>query len=265
MAGGINFEITTNYANIKLDVVRIFTKTGFYMIKKQQILLAEDDVNFGMMLKFFLEMNGFQIMLCENGNLAVEAIRDNDFDLCILDVMMPYLDGFTVAETIVKRQKNVPFVFLTAKTFKEDQIKGYKLGASDYLIKPFDPEILLLKINVLLNKKEASSGQKSITFFQIGSFEFDYEKRLLSLGAKVEKLSPKESELLKLLCEKQGEILSHEEALIKIWKNDDYFTKQSMNVFITKLRKYLAQDADYQIEIENLHSKGFLLKTSKMR
>ncbi|TAH21395.1 MAG: DNA-binding response regulator [Cytophagales bacterium] len=232
-------------------------------MKKQQILLAEDDTNFGMMLKIFLEMNGFQITLCEDGNLAVQSFKENDFDLCILDIMMPHLDGFSVADTIIKSKKDIPFVFLTAKALKEDQVKGYKLGAADYLIKPFDPEILLLKIQALLKNKEGKS--REITIFQLGNFTFDYEKRLLILNEKIEKLSPKEAELLKLLCERKDDILSHEEALIKIWKNDDYFTKQSMNVFITKLRKYLSQDSDYEIEIENLHSKGFVLKWEKVK
>lgn len=227
-------------------------------MKKKQILIAEDDANFGMMLKIFLEMNEFQVKLCEDGNLAIQSFKENEFDLCILDVMMPHLDGFSVAEVINKSQKNTPFVFLTAKALKEDHIKGYKLGASDYLLKPFDPEILLLKIQVLLQKNENPHTTHQV--FKIGSFDFDFEKRLLRLENKEEKLSPKEAELLKLLCEKQDDILTHEEALIKIWKNDDYFTKQSMNVFITKLRKHLSQDAKHQIEIENLHSKGFLLK-----
>jgi len=233
------------------------------MKKKLSILLAEDDTNFGMMLKFFLESNGFQVTLCENGNLAIHAFRDNSFDLCILDIMMPYLDGFTVAEHIAKSSQHIPFVFLTAKALKDDQIRGYKIGASDYLIKPFDPEILLLKIQVLL--KNAGNPAITSAVFHIGNFEFDYDKRLLTLDKKIIKLSPKEAGLLKLLCEKQQEILTHEEALIKIWKNDDYFTKQSMNVFITKLRKYLAQDAEYQIEIENMHSKGFILKVKHLR
>ncbi len=229
---------------------------------KQQILLAEDDVNFGMMLKFFLETNNFQVTLCENGNVAVQVFKEKDFNLCILDVMMPYLDGFSVAEVITKSKKNAFFIFLTAKALKEDQIKGYKLGASDYLIKPFDPEILLLKIQVLLKSKEKEQNENTV--FQIGNFRFDSEKRTLILKEKVEKLSPKASALLKLLCEKENEILSHEEALIKIWGNDDYFTKQSMNVFITKLRKQFSQDTAHKIEIENLHSKGFILKITKM-
>lgn len=140
---------------------------------------------------------------------------------------------------------------------KDDQIKGYKIGASDYLIKPFDPEILLLKLQVLLQSKAGESALASPTT-AIGNYQFDYEKRTLSIGDKQEKLSPKEAELLKLLAEKQGNILTHEEALVKIWHQDDYFTRQSMNVFITKLRRYLSQDA--RISIENLHSKGFVLR-----
>jgi two-component system, OmpR family, response regulator len=225
---------------------------------KQRILIAEDDANFGMMLKIFLEMNGFAATLCADGEQAEQAFRENRFDLCILDVMMPHQDGFTVAEAIANSRKDTPFVFLTAKGLKEDQIKGYQLGASDYLVKPFDPEILLLKINVLLRNTGQGAQAKSV--YQIGSYAFDSERRTLSLQGAEQRLSPKEAELLKLLCERQNEVLLHEEALLKIWQNDDYFTKQSMNVFITKLRKYLAEDPAYRIEIENLHGKGFILK-----
>ncbi len=225
------------------------------------LLIAEDDANFGMMLKIYLQMHGLQITLCENGPLAVQAFQAQSFDLCILDVMMPHLDGFSVAEVIAKSGSATPFVFLTAKALKEDQIKGYQLGAVDYLIKPFDPEILLFKINVLLQKRGAPD--KDNKALQIGNYVFDYEKRNLRLGPHTEKLSPKEAELLKLLGERQGELLLHEEALLKIWQNDDYFTKQSMNVFITKLRKYLAHDPENRIEIANLHGKGFVLGVEK--
>lgn len=229
--------------------------------KQQHILIAEDDTNFGMMLQYFLQMNGFVVTLCANGELAIQAFRQADFDLCILDVMMPLMDGFTVADTITKARKEIPFVFLTAKSLKEDQIKGYKSGASDYLIKPFDPEILLLKMKVLLHKNGKINVDNSV--YQIGNYVFNYEKRLLQLSEQQFKLSPKESGLLKLLCDRKDELLSHEEALLKIWKNDDYFTKQSMNVFITRLRKYLDNDPGYHIEIENLHGKGFIFKFNK--
>lgn len=229
-------------------------------VTEPKILVAEDDVNFGMMLKIFLEMNDFQVMLCEDGEAAYQQYSKGDFDLCILDVMMPLVDGFTLAEKMVKQKPHPPFVFLTAKALKEDQIKGYKLGASDYLIKPFDPEILLLKLQVLLRQQSEHAIEK--TTFEIGNFVFDYSLRTLSLHGKVEKLSPKESELLKLLCEKKGDVLAHTEAMMKVWKNDDYFTKQSMQVFISKLRKYLSKDEANRIEIENIHSKGFILKVN---
>lgn len=228
---------------------------------KKQLLIAEDDANFGMMLKFFLEANGFNVTLCENGELAIKAYRQAGFDLCILDVMMPYADGFSVAETIAKSRKDTPFVFLTAKGLKEDLIRGYKTGAADYLVKPFDPEILLLKIKALLRGRSAPKPENGQ--YTIGSYTFDPERRILHLGEQRLRLSPKESELLQLLCERRDSILEHEEALLKIWNNDDYFTKQSMNVFITKLRKHLSQDPAYRIEIENVHSKGFLLRVER--
>lgn len=226
---------------------------------KPHVLLAEDDVNFGMMLKIFLEMNDFAVTLCEDGQEAIRAFKQTEFDLCILDVMMPNIDGFSVAEVIANSRQEIPFVFLTAKGLKEDQIKGYQLGAADYLVKPFDPEILLLKINVLLRSNGQVAPEK--TFYQIGNYSFDYERRTLNLNNEAQRLSPKEAELLQMLCERQNEILLHEEALLKIWQNDDYFTKQSMNVFITRLRKYLNNDPAFLIEIENVHSKGFVLKT----
>jgi len=228
---------------------------------RQHILLAEDDANFGMMLKIFLEMNGFAAVLCPDGEQAIQAARQQAFDLCILDVMMPQADGFAAAQAIALLQPEAPLVFLTAKGLKEDQVKGYQLGAADYLVKPFDPEILLLKIKALLRHNGRAPAPES--FYQLGSFAFDYERRLLSLAGESQRLSPKEAELLLMLCERQGEVLLHEEALLKIWQNDDYFTKQSMNVFITRLRKYLAEDPAYAIEIVNVHGKGFILKAEK--
>ncbi len=232
------------------------------MKTKKHILLAEDDANLGMMLKIFLEMNDFNITLCENGETALKMLESQSFDLAILDIMMPLLDGFSVAVEIQKKYKQMPFVFLTAKALKDDQIKGYQLGASDYLIKPFDPEILLFKIQVLLQKNSLQTNNSTI--FNIGNYEFNPEKRYLKIDTHEQKLSPKEAELLQLLCEKKGEVLSHEEALLKVWKNDDYFTKQSMNVFITHLRKFLSFDTMHHIEIENLHSKGFILKVEQI-
>ena len=226
---------------------------------KARILIAEDDPNFGLVLKSFLAINGYEIALAADGNLAYSAFRQGSFDLAIFDVMMPHRDGFTLAEAIQKLKRDVPFVFLTAKALKEDQIRGYRLGALDYLIKPFDPEILLLKIEALLSRTR-SQGQSGPQVHRIGSFIFDPQKRQLLLEGVAQKLSPKENELLDLLCQKQGDILPREEALLKIWKEDSYFTAQSMNVYITRLRKYLKQDPSHQVEITNLHGKGFLLE-----
>lgn len=228
------------------------------MKAKQHILLVEDDVNFGMMLKIFLEMNGFAVTSCADGEQAIQVFQQTDFDLAILDVMLPKQDGFSVASAIGNSGKNLPFVFLTAKGLKGDQVKGYQFGAADYLIKPFDPEILLLKIKVLL-RNAGQAGQEKMRY-EIGSYTFDFDRRYLILGGEEQRLSPKEADLLRLLCERQDEVLLHEEALLTIWQTDDYFTKQSMNVFITRLRKYLSNDPVFQIDIENVHSKGFILK-----
>lgn len=225
---------------------------------KKKILLAEDDPNFGLMLKSFLSVNSYEVTLCDNGNKAYNAFKSDDYDLCIFDVMMPDKDGFALASDIAKINKKTPFFFLTAKALKEDIVKGYKLGAIDYLVKPFDPEILLLKIQAVL----ASRSKKEIkqSDYSIGSFSFDSNKRQLTIDDNSIRLSPKESELLKLLCDKNGEILTREEALLKIWKEDSYFTTKSMDVYITKLRKYLKADSNYNIVINNVHSKGFLLQ-----
>jgi two-component system OmpR family response regulator len=230
--------------------------------QKPTILLAEDDANFSMMLKVFLEMNGYEVDLFTDGKAALEALDSKTFSLGIFDVMMPIMDGYTLAEKVAQLKPDMPFIFLTAKAQKDDQITGYKVGARDYLVKPFDPEILLLKIQVILRSQEKTNADQHI--FNIGNFVFDASRRLLTLGEKTEKLSPKEAALLKLLSEKKGELLPHSEAMLKIWKNDDYFTKQSMNVFISKLRKYLSKDTTHRIEIENLHSTGFVLVVEKV-
>ena len=223
-----------------------------------KILIAEDDPNFGMVLQSYLSVNDFEVTLCPDGQKALEAFTKGDFDLCILDVMMPHKDGFSLAESIQAQNRDIPFVFLTAKSMKEDVVKGYKLGAIDYLVKPFDPEILLLKIQAILLQK-GEQKTEAITSFHIGNFTFDAEKRLLHIEAETIKLSPKESDLLQLLCQNKDQVLRREEALLKIWKEDNYFTTKSMDVYITKLRKHLRRDTAHTIEISNLHGKGFVL------
>lgn len=229
---------------------------------KTRVLLAEDDSNFGLMLKAFLDMNGFEVHWFQDGKQALQAYEEASFDIGVFDVSMPVLDGFGLAAEIAKQNERFPFVFLTAKSLKEDQIRGYKSGASDYLIKPFDPEILLLKIERILQSYRHSAPERALDY-QIGNFQFDHQKRTLKLNGAIRNLSPKESQLLRLLCENVGEVVHHSEALLKTWGKDDYFTKQSMNVFISRLRKYLKDDNEHSIEISNLHGTGFILKIAE--
>lgn len=228
-------------------------------MSKARILIAEDDPNFGLVLKSYLSLNGYEVTLCNDGNKALSSFQNHSFELCILDVMMPYRDGFSVAESLQRSNSPVPIVFLTAKALKEDQIKGYKLGAIDYLIKPFDPDILLLKIQAILSKTTPASPKPAASFL-IGNFIFDTQIRSLRYSQQQWKLSPKETELLLLLCQKPNQLLQREEALLKIWREDNFFTAQSMNVYITKLRNYFRTDTSFLVEIENLHGKGFLLR-----
>ncbi len=222
---------------------------------KQHLLLVEDEKNFGAVLKDYLQMNGFVVTLCEDGNRGLEAFKTIRFDLCILDVMMPKKDGFTLGREIRELNKNIPLLFLTAKALREDVIKGYKVGADDYIIKPFDTEVLLYKLRAILNRKETEEKVPE-TLHQIGSIEFNYKLRTIRYpDSKEVKLSPKEAELLNLLCNHKDDVLPRSKALKLIWKEDNYFTGRSMDVFIVKLRKYLQVDSN--IEIVSLHGNGY--------
>lgn len=179
-----------------------------------------------------------------------------EFDLCILDVMMPHKDGFTLAGDIRKIDKEVPLIFLTAKSMKEDMLKGFQIGADDYLTKPFDSEVLLYKIKALLNRKKVVEEEES-PIFTIGRFEYDAEMRTLKLGSNERRLSPKEGALLKLLAQNKNQLLKRSDALNKIWKDDNYFTGRSMDVYMAKIRKYLKEDP--KVSIINVHSEGFRL------
>lgn len=227
----------------------------------KEILLVEDNHNFGMMLQGYLSLHAYTVDWQKNGADAARVLANKDFDLCILDVMMPDMDGFTLAEEMKRMGKQMPFFFLTAKGLKEDQLRGYKLGAFDYLIKPFDPEILILKIQALFHQITGDSGRAES--IELGSFQLNISERTLCLGDSKQKLSPKEVELLCLLNEKRNKLLSRQEALLKIWKDDGYFPAQSMNVFITKLRKYLSKDPVYVLEIENIRNSGFVLRVQE--
>lgn len=231
--------------------------------QNKKILLVEDDPNFGTVLKDYLMMNDFDVVHAKNGMEGFEKFKKDDYDLCILDVMMPYKDGFTLAKEIREKNTDVPIVFLTAKAMKEDVLKGYKVGADDYLNKPFDSEVLLMKIKAIMQRKATDSVADSKQFeFVIGRFHLNSKLRFLSFdGGEPEKLSPKENELLRLLALHENDLMPRELALTKIWRDDNYFTSRSMDVYIAKLRKYLKLDPD--VEILNIHGEGFRLVINK--
>jgi two-component system, OmpR family, response regulator len=224
---------------------------------KPQILLCEDDTNLGMVLKNYLELNDYEVVLERDGRLGLAAFQREKFDICLLDVMMPNMDGFTLAEEIRDINPDVPLFFLSAKTMKDDIIQGYKLGADDYITKPFDSEVLLLKIKAILKRNEEMHREEVNAEFDLGKYHFNPRLRELTIDGKVQVLSPKENELLKMLSEYKNDLLSREIALKKIWGSDTYFNGRSMDVYIAKLRKYLKEDSD--IEIVNIHGNGFRL------
>ncbi|MBN2615281.1 MAG: response regulator transcription factor [Bacteroidales bacterium] len=227
------------------------------MDKKINLLLAEDDKNLGSILKTYLEAKGFQTTLCENGQEALEAFKKQEFNFCILDVMMPVMDGFTLAKEIQKIDKNVPFLFLTAKSIQEDKFQGFELGADDYITKPFSMEELLLRLKAILRRSNVSEHQHKNHIYKFGKYTFDYDRQLLTLGKSQNKLTSKEAELLRLLCDNLNEVLDRTVALNKIWYDDSYFNARSMDVYITKLRKFLKDDPE--VELINVHGVGFKL------
>lgn len=228
---------------------------------KPKILLCEDDTNLGLVLKNYLELNDFDVTLERDGRLGLAAFQREKFDICLLDVMMPNMDGFTVAEEIRDINPDVPLFFLSAKTMKEDIIQGYKLGADDYITKPFDSEVLLLKIRAILKRNEEIQKEEAKTEYDLGNYHFNPRLRELTINGKVQTLSPKENELLKMLSEYKNDLLPREAALKKIWGSDTYFNGRSMDVYIAKLRKYLKEDSN--IEIVNIHGNGFRLVVSE--
>mgnify|MGYP000754614887 FL=1 len=225
----------------------------------KKILLVEDDPNFGTVLKDYLALNDYNVTHAKDGIEGLIMFKNNDFDLCILDVMMPRKDGFSLAQDIRSKNKEIPIIFLTAKTLKEDVLKGYQVGADDYLNKPFDSEVLLFKIKAILQRKESDTSAENEQFeFNIGGFFFNSKLRHLSVGEEEpQKLSPKESKLLRMLALHKNDLMPRELALTKIWRDDNYFTSRSMDVYIAKLRKYLKNDDT--VEILNIHGEGFRL------
>jgi two-component system, OmpR family, response regulator len=224
---------------------------------KPKILLCEDDTNLGMVLKNYLELNDYDVILERDGRLGLAAFQREKFDICLLDVMMPNMDGFTLAEEIRDINPDVPLFFLSAKTMKDDIIQGYKLGADDYITKPFDSEVLLLKIKAILKRNEELHKEEANAEYDLGKYHFNPRLRELTIEGKTQVLSPKESELLKMMCEYKNDLLPREAALKRIWGSDTYFNGRSMDVYIAKLRKYLKEDST--IEIVNIHGNGFRL------
>ncbi len=223
-----------------------------------KVLLAEDDKNLGAVLKAYLEAKGYQTTLCVNGKEAFDYFNKKKVDFCIVDVMMPVKDGFTLAQEIRKLDKQIPILFLTAKSLQEDKIKGFELGGDDYLTKPFSMEELLMRMKAILRRvNEGLGSEAKLSFFKLGKMTFDYTRQVLTTPAGEHKLTSKEAELLKLLCDNANEVLDRSVALNRIWQDDSYFNARSMDVYITKLRKYLKDDP--AVELLNVHGIGFKL------
>ncbi len=228
-------------------------------MKKARILLAEDDTNLGFVVKDNLEQQEYEVELYPDGEMALSAFQRKGFDLCILDVMMPKKDGFTLAKAIKEINENVPFIFVTAKTMKEDQVKGLSLGADDYITKPFSIEVLMLRIENILKRtqKTANNTPPPKENFEIGKFVFEYKNQRLTINQDITEMTQKEAELLRLFCLHRNNTLERDTILSLLWGGDNYFNGRSLDVFVSRLRKYLKADTD--VEITNIHGVGFRL------
>ena len=224
--------------------------------EKNRILLCEDDENLGMLLREYLQAMGYNAELCPDGESGYRAFVRERYDLCVLDVMMPKKDGFSLGQDIRRINAEVPIIFLTAKTMKEDILEGFKIGADDYMTKPFSMEELVSRIEAILRRVRGKKT-KETTLYKVGLFEFDTQKQTLAIGDKTTKLTTKENELLALLCSHANELLQRDFALKTIWIDDNYFNARSMDVYITKLRKLLKDDD--QVGILNIHGRGYKL------
>ncbi len=222
------------------------------------ILLVEDDENLGFMLQDYLQMEGYQVTLKKDGKSGLQEMLDNKYDLCILDVMLPHQDGFSVASDFRKKRSDIPFIFLTAKALEEDRIKGLKLGADDYITKPFSTEELKLRLENILKRRNSSENITQQEEYAIGKYTFDFANQVLTIKKDEKRLTKKEALLLRLLCQNMNTLVRRETALTAIWGADDYFMGRSMDVYIAKLRRYLS--ADPKVTITNVHGTGFKLE-----
>lgn len=225
-----------------------------------RLLLIEDDHNLGYILKEYLEMRDFKVVWSKDGDDGLKTYKNGQFDLCILDIMMPKKDGFEVAEEIKRKDSNIPLIFLTAKAMKIDKLKGFKVGCDDYIIKPVDEEELIARIKAVL-RRAGSITEQRIDEYRIGSYQFNVKKQTLSLDGNEIHLTTKESKILEMLCINYGDLVDRDEVLRSLWGENNYFNRRSMDVFISKLRKYLA--ADSSIKITNVHGNGYILESEK--
>ncbi len=225
---------------------------------KAHILYVEDDETLSFVTADNLELQGYQITHCADGQAALDVLQNQSFDLCILDVMLPEVDGFTIAKEIRKFDLDIPIIFLSAKSLKEDKIHGLKLGADDYLTKPFSIEELILKIDIFLRRSKVGLQVEKPTAYHIGSYHFNYDNLELKTEGFQKVLTQREADLLRYIVDRKGRIMKRSEILEAIWGEDDYFLGRSLDVFISRLRKYLKMDE--QIKIENIHGVGFRLK-----
>ena len=224
--------------------------------ERLKILLAEDDLNLGVLLVDYLETEGFDVKLCKDGELALKAFESNQFDLCLLDVMMPKIDGFSLAKEVRLKNKKIPVIFITAKSLKEDKLKGYDLGADDYITKPFDEEELLWKIKAVIRRIPETKNENKVEIISIGNYTFDFNNQSLILAGKTKRITEKESDILNYLCSRKNKVIKREDMLKDLWGENDYFFGRSLDVFITKMRKYLKEDSS--ITIENVFGVGFI-------
>ncbi len=224
-----------------------------------KILLVEDDENFGYILKEYLEINDLDVSLARNGQEGLEAFHKESFQLCILDIMMPVKDGYTLAKEIRELDKDVPFIFLTAKALKIDKLKGFRLGCDDFIVKPIDEEVFIARVKAII-KRAGFDRPEIADSYKIGRYLFDYNNQSLILNNKLRRLTEKESKILLMLCDKKNQVLDRKKALNTIWGENDVFNRKSMDVFIHKIRRYLSQDPS--VKIINVHGKGFVLEVS---
>jgi len=226
-------------------------------MQKLRILLVEDDISMGFLLAEYLEDNKFEVKLCKDGEVGLTCWENNSFDFCIFDVMLPKLDGYSLAKIVREKNKEIPIILLTAKSMKEDKIHGFNLGIDDYITKPFDEEELLCRINAILNRVSLNGQKNGACKFDIGKYHFDYANQLLVVDNQSKRLTKKENEVLKLLCLSKNKITKRDDILLSVWNKNDYFTGRSLDVFVTKLRKYLK--SDNKIKIEGIPTVGYIL------